>query len=45
MVKQMPAAIPALGRLRLIDREFEVSLDSIARPCLTTKTKKKKEKN
>jgi hypothetical protein len=37
--------IPALGRLRWEDHEFEASLSyNIARPCLKEKSKKSKEK-
>jgi hypothetical protein len=29
--------IPALGRLKLEDREFEASLGNLAKPCLEMK--------
>jgi hypothetical protein len=31
--------IPALGRLKLEDREFKASLDCIVRPCLRNQNK------
>jgi hypothetical protein len=36
------SAIPALGRLRQEDHQFEVSMGYVTRPCLKNKNKNKK---
>jgi hypothetical protein len=35
------SAIPALGRLRQEDHQFEVSMGYVTRPCLKNKNNKK----
>jgi hypothetical protein len=36
--------IPALGKLKQEDNDFEVSLSYIVKPCLNNKTNKKRQK-
>jgi hypothetical protein len=40
----LSSIIPALGRLKQEDHEFEASLNYIVRPCFKTKRKERKKK-